>query len=59
MDPATAAILIEVAKSLIIVGFTQLRMSGMNDEEIQKYANDVHALFLSLPNATTLPEVPK
>lgn len=59
MDPATAAILIEVAKSLVIVGFTQMRMAGLNDEEIKKYAADVHALFLAMPSASTLPEVPK
>lgn len=59
MDPATAAILIEVAKSLVIVGFSQMRMAGLNDEQIIKYANDVHTLFVSMPSATTLPEVPK
>jgi hypothetical protein len=59
MDPVTAGIIIEIAKSLVIVGFTQMRMAGLNDEEIKKYANDVHALFVSLPSATTLPEVPK
>ena len=59
MDPVTAGILIEVAKSLIMVSFTQMRMAGLNDDEILKYHNDVHALFMSLPNATTLPEVPE
>lgn len=59
MDPATAAILIEVAKSLVIVGFTQLRMAGMKDDEILKYSQDVHALFMSMPSATQLPKVPE
>jgi len=59
MNPETAAILVEVAKAFVIAGFTQLRMAGMKDDEILKYAADVHALFMSLPPATNLPEVPK
>ena len=59
MDPVTAGILIEAAKALVMIGFTQMRMAGMKDEDILKYHQDVHALFMSLPSATQLPKVPE